>query len=305
MKIIVCVKQVPDTTEIKIDPVTNTLIRAGVPSIVNPYDAYALETALRLKERYGAEVLVISMGPEQAKEALKECLAVGADRAWLISDRAFGGSDTLATSFVLSRAVAWLSKELGDVGLILCGKQAIDGDTAQVGPEMAEHLDLPQITYASDAELSEDGVLVKRENDDGYDMIKTKLPAVVTVTKISGETRLINPQASEKTLAKMTTLSTVIVGLIALILSLQFSSIISLLSMAYTFMTAGGLVMIAGGILWKKGTTQGAIASFLIGIACVIVNKMGVQMPIASIFPILPSLIAYVAVSLMTQPKKG
>ena len=106
------------------------------------------------------------------------------------SDRAFGGSDTLATSFVLSRAVAWLSKELGDVGLILCGKQAIDGDTAQVGPEMAEHLDLPQITYASDAELSEDGVLVKRENDDGYDMIKTKLPAVVTVTKISGETRL-------------------------------------------------------------------------------------------------------------------
>ena len=293
MKIIVCVKQVPDTTEIKIDPVTNTLIRAGVPSIVNPYDAYALETALRLKERYGAEVLVISMGPEQAKEALKECLAVGADRAWLISDRAFGGSDTLATSFVLSRAVAWLSKELGD------------GDTAQVGPEMAEHLDLPQITYASDAELSEDGVLVKRENDDGYDMIKTKLPAVVTVTKISGETRLINPQASEKTLAKMTTLSTVIVGLIALILSLQFSSIISLLSMAYTFMTAGGLVMIAGGILWKKGTTQGAIASFLIGIACVIVNKMGVQMPMASIFPILPSLIAYVAVSLMTQPKKG
>lgn len=181
MKIIVCVKQVPDTTEIKIDPVTNTLIRAGVPSIVNPYDAYALETALRLKERYGAEVLVISMGLEQAKEALKECLAVGADRAWLISDRAFGGSDTLATSFVLSRAVAWLSKELGDVGLILCGKQAIDGDTAQVGSEMAEHLDLPQITYASDAELSEDGVLVKRENDDGYDMIKTK---------ISGETRL-------------------------------------------------------------------------------------------------------------------
>ena len=178
MKIIVCVKQVPDTTEIKIDPVTNTLIRAGVPSIVNPYDAYALETALRLKERYGAEVLVISMGPEQAKEALKECLAVGADRAWLISDRAFGGSDTLATSFVLSRAVAWLSKELGDVGLILCGKQAIDGDTAQVGPEMAEHLDLPQLTYASDAELSEDGVLVKRENDDGYDMIKTKLPFI-------------------------------------------------------------------------------------------------------------------------------
>lgn len=134
MKIIVCVKQVPDTTEIKIDPVTNTLIRAGVPSIVNPYDAYALETALRLKERYGAEVLVISMGPEQAKEALKECLAVGADRAWLISDRAFGGSDTLATSFVLSRAVAWLSKELGDVGLILCGKQAIDGDGGTSGP---------------------------------------------------------------------------------------------------------------------------------------------------------------------------
>lgn len=190
MKIVVCVKQVPDTTEIKIDPVTNTLIRAGVPSIVNPYDGYALEMALRLKERHGAEVSVISMGPEQAKAALKGCLAVGADRAWLVSDRAFGGSDTLATSFVLSQAVSWLDRELGGVDLILCGKQAIDGDTAQVGPEMAEHLDIPQITYASDAELTDGGILVKRENDDGYDRIRAKLPAVVTVTKIDGETRL-------------------------------------------------------------------------------------------------------------------
>lgn len=190
MKIVVCVKQVPDTTEIKIDPVTNTLIRAGVPSIVNPYDAYALETAIRLKERYGAEVLVISMGPDQARAALRECLSIGADRAWLISDRAFGGSDTLATSFVLSEAVSWLDKEVGGIDLVLCGKQAIDGDTAQVGPEMAEHLDLPQITYASDVELAEGAVLVKRENDDGYDVIRAKLPAVVTVTKISGDTRL-------------------------------------------------------------------------------------------------------------------
>lgn len=190
MRILVCVKQVPDTTEIKIDPVTNTLIRAGVPSIVNPYDGYALEMAIRLKERYGAEVLVVSMGPEQAKAALKECLAIGADRAWLISDRAFGGSDTLATSFVLSQAAAWLKQELGGVDLILCGKQAIDGDTAQVGPEMAEHLDIAQITYASDIELTDGAVLVKRENDDGYDRVRAKLPAVVTVTKIDGETRL-------------------------------------------------------------------------------------------------------------------
>lgn len=190
MNILVCVKQVPDTTEIKIDPVTNTLIRSGVPSIVNPYDMCALEAALRLKESAGGSVTVLSMGPEQAKEALKTCLAVGADEAVLVSDRAFGGSDTLATSFILSAAVTCLGKRKAPYDLILCGKQAIDGDTAQVGPELSEHLNLPQITYASDVMAQEGKVVVKRESDDGYDMILTELPAVVTVVKTPQEPRL-------------------------------------------------------------------------------------------------------------------
>ena len=140
MNILVCIKQVPDTTEIKIDPVTNTLIRDGVPSIVNPFDAYALEMALRLKDQQDATVIVMSMGPPQAKSALKECLAVGADKAYLVSDRAFGGSDTLATSYILSRAIRAVEEKTGKFDLIFCGKQAIDGDTAQVGPEIAEQL---------------------------------------------------------------------------------------------------------------------------------------------------------------------
>ena len=136
MEIVVCVKQVPDTTEVKIDPQTNTLIRQGVPSIVNPFDKNAVEAALQLKEKHGGKVTVISMGPPQAKEALKECVAMGADAAILISDRAFGGADTLATSYTLAAAI----RKLGTYDVILCGKQAIDGDTAQVGPEVAEHL---------------------------------------------------------------------------------------------------------------------------------------------------------------------
>ncbi len=190
MNILVCVKQVPDTTEIKIDPVTNTLIRAGVPSIVNPFDGYALEVAVRLKEAVGGKVTVMSMGPEQAKAALKECLSVGADQAYLISDRAFGGSDTLATSYVLSVALkAVEEKERAPFDLIFCGKQAIDGDTGQVGPELAEHLGYAQITYASDV-IMEDGMLqVKRESDEGYDYITAELPAVITIVKTPFEPR--------------------------------------------------------------------------------------------------------------------
>ena len=150
LKILVCVKQVPDTTEIKIDPVTNTLIRNGVPSIVNPFDKNALEAALQLKDKYGAEVTVLSMGPGQAAEALRECYAMGADNMVLVSDRAFGGADTLATSYTLSAAI----RALGEFDLILCGKQAIDGDTAQVGPEIAEHLGIPQVTYAADMQAN-------------------------------------------------------------------------------------------------------------------------------------------------------
>lgn len=184
MNMLVCVKQVPDTTEIRIDPVTNTLIRAGVPSIVNPFDAYALEAAARIKDAEpGSKIVVVSMGPEQAKAALKECLAVGGDRAYLVSDRVFGGSDTLATSYILSRAIARLEELEGKFDIIFCGKQAIDGDTAQVGPEIAEHLDYPQVTYAVEAEIMDGGLKVKRETEEGYEILGVKTPCVITVTK--------------------------------------------------------------------------------------------------------------------------
>ncbi|AIF52714.1 electron transfer flavoprotein subunit beta/FixA family protein [Pelosinus sp. UFO1] len=186
MKIVVCVKQVPDTTEVKIDPVTNTLIRQGVPSIVNPFDKNAMEAALQLKDKHGGKVTVISMGPPQAKDALKECLAMGADTAILISDRAFGGADTLATSYTLAAAV----QKIGNYDIIFCGKQAIDGDTAQVGPEMAEHLGISQITYAAKIDADGDTVRVEREQEEGYEIIDVKLPVVISVVKSMNEPRL-------------------------------------------------------------------------------------------------------------------
>jgi electron transfer flavoprotein beta subunit len=185
MEILVCVKQVPDTTEVKIDPVTNTLIRQGVPSIVNPFDKNAVEAALQLKEAHGGKVTVVSMGPPQATDALKECLAMGADEAFLVSDRAFGGADTLATSYTLAAAV----KKLGKFDIILCGKQAIDGDTAQVGPEMAEHLGLAQITYVAKIEVNGDTVRIEREHEDGYEVIEAKMPVMMTVVKSINEPR--------------------------------------------------------------------------------------------------------------------
>lgn len=192
MDILVCVKQVPDTTEIKINYETNTLIREGVPSIVNPFDAYALEVAVRLKEKHGGTVTVLSMGPEQAKAALKECLSFGADTAYLLSDRAFGGSDTLATSYILASAI----QSLGKFDLIMCGKQAIDGDTAQVGPEIAEHLDMPQVTYTLDADVTEEGkVIVKKETETGYEMVETQTPALLTVVKTEFEPRMASVKA--------------------------------------------------------------------------------------------------------------
>ena len=190
MNICVCIKQVPDTNEIKVDPVTHTLVRAGVPSIVNPFDTYAQEVGVQLKEKLGGKVVVISMGPEQAVEAIKTCLAVGADSGYLISSRKFGGSDTLATSYILSEAIKVVEqKEDLKFDLILCGKQAVDGDTAQVGPEIAEHLGLPQVTYALDIIEKDGEILVKRECDEGYDLISTNLPAVVTVVKLPYEPR--------------------------------------------------------------------------------------------------------------------
>ena len=189
MNILVCVKQVPDTTEIKIDPVKNTLIREGVPSIVNPFDGYALEAAARIKDQNpDTKIVVLSMGPEQAKNALKECLAIAADKAYLVSDRAFGGSDTLATSYIICQAIKKVEELEGRFDAIFCGKQAIDGDTAQVGPELAEHLDYPQVTYALESEAG-DGVLqVKKEVEEGAEIIEVATPCVITFTKPQGAT---------------------------------------------------------------------------------------------------------------------
>ena len=189
MKIIVCIKQVPNTTEIKIDPVTNTLKRDGVPSIINPDDKAAIEAALQLKDQCGAFVTVISMGPPQAEKALREALAMGADEAFLITDRAFGGSDTLATSTIIAAAV----KKLG-CDLVFCGRQAIDGDTAQVGPQIAEHLGIPQITYAAGISYNEaSGTLtVKRQFEDRYQMLEVSGMCLVTVLSTMVKPRYMN-----------------------------------------------------------------------------------------------------------------
>lgn len=177
MRILVCMKQVPDTTDIKIDPKTNTLKRDGVPSIMNPDDKTALEVALRLKDEYGAEIAVISMGPPQAEIMLREALAMGADEAYLMTDRAFAGSDTLATSTIIAAGF----KKVG-CDFVIGGRQAIDGDTAQVGPQIAEHLGWPQITYAVELKKDDKDVFtVKRQFEDRYQMLKVKAPFVVTV----------------------------------------------------------------------------------------------------------------------------
>ncbi len=191
MNILVCVKQVPDTNEIKIDPVTNTLVREGVPSIVNPFDGYALEAAARIKDNApDTRIVVLSMGPKQAEAALRDCLAIAADKAYLASDRAFGGSDTLATSYILSRAIAKVEELEGvKFDAIFCGKQAIDGDTAQVGPELAEQLHYPQVTYGLEASLASDGLHVLREAEDGNEVIGVQLPCLVTFTKPSFDPR--------------------------------------------------------------------------------------------------------------------
>lgn len=193
MKILVCVKQVPDTSEIKIDPVTNTLIRAGVPSIMNPFDSYALETAIRIKEKNpGTKITVLTMGPKQAEAVLREALSVGADEAYLLTDRMFGGADTFATSYTLSEAIRYIENKNGKFDLIFCGKQAIDGDTAQVGPEIAEHLGLAQVTYAIEAEAGENAIHIKRECDEGYDIVEAKYPCLATFSKTAYELRMPN-----------------------------------------------------------------------------------------------------------------
>ena len=183
MHIVCCIKQVPDTTQVKIDPETNTLIRSGVESICNPYDLVAAEAAVQLAEKYGGKVTVISMGPPQAESALRECLALGANEAILLSDRAFAGADTLATGYTLSRTISRIA-ETDPVQLVVCGKQAIDGDTAQTGPGIATRLGYSQFTYVSEivrVDLENNTISVKREVEGGSEIIEGKLPALLTV----------------------------------------------------------------------------------------------------------------------------
>jgi electron transfer flavoprotein beta subunit len=180
MNIIVCIKQVPNTTDVKIDPATNTLVRDGVESVINPFDAYAIEEAVRLKERLGGKVTAVTMGPPQAEKALRDAIALGCDEGILVSDRKFAGSDTWATSYTLSAAI----EKLGDYGVIVCGKQASDGDTAQVGPGISAHLDIPQVTYVRKIrEINEKTAIVERMTEEGFDVVETPLPCLFTVVK--------------------------------------------------------------------------------------------------------------------------
>lgn len=185
MRIVVCMKQVPDTTEIKIDPVKNTLIRSGVPSIMNPFDRNALEAALTLKDSHNATVTAISMGPAQAKSILREALAMGADEAYLITDRAFGGSDTYATSYILAATI----RHLGGFDAVFGGKQAIDGDTGQTVSSLAEHLDMAMMTHVLDIEVDNEKVVAKRQIEEGIETVETKLPVLCTFTKESNKPR--------------------------------------------------------------------------------------------------------------------
>ena len=196
VRIIVCVKQVPDTSEVRINPETNTLIRDGVESIINPYDLHAIEAGLQLREKAGGKVTVVTMGPPQAEQALREAVSMGADEAVLLTDRAFAGSDTWATAYALSKAIRHLGADV-----ILCGKQAIDGDTAQVGPEIAEFLDIPHIAYIRRIdEVKEDKIVVQRLMDDGFDVMESSLPVLLTVVRELNVPRL--PSLKGKMAAK-------------------------------------------------------------------------------------------------------
>jgi electron transfer flavoprotein beta subunit len=187
MKIVVCVKQVPDTINVRINEKTGTMEREGVPTMVNPYDLYAVEEALKVKGQHGGEVMVLSMGPPQVQDALREVISMGVDDARLLCDREFAGADTLATSYTLARGLA----RIGEYDLIFCGKQAIDGDTAQVGPELAEHLNLPFIGFVRKIREVRPGfICVERMTDDGGEVVESSLPAVVSVVKEINEPRL-------------------------------------------------------------------------------------------------------------------
>jgi len=187
VNIIVCIKQVPETTSVKISKDTNTLMREGVKSIINPFDMYAIEEGLRIKERFGGRISAVSMGPPQAEEALREVVSYGVDDAFLLSDRAFAGADTLATSRTLAEGI----KKIGVFDLIICGKQAIDGDTAQVGPGIAEKLDIPFVAFVRKIrEINNHSIKVERMMDDGYGVMEMTLPSLITVVKEINEPRM-------------------------------------------------------------------------------------------------------------------
>lgn len=195
MNIIVCIKQVPDAKDVQLDPITNTLAREGVESIMNPYDRHALEEAVAIKEQQGGRVTVITMGPPQAETVLREAIACGADEGVLVSDRAFAGADTWATSYTLAQTV----QTLGDFDLVLCGKQAIDGDTAQVGPGLACRLNIPYATCVQKTRKVSDKVIeVERMMDDGFDVLRLPLPALMTVVKDINEPRVASLKGKMK-----------------------------------------------------------------------------------------------------------
>jgi electron transfer flavoprotein beta subunit len=187
MDIIVCIKQVPGSTDIKIDPATNTLIRDSADAVINPFDAHAVEAGVALKEQYGGSVKVLSMGPPQASEAIKQAISVGVDEGFLISDKEFAGADTLATSYTLSAAV----RKMASYDLIICGKQTLDGDTGQVGPEMANHLGIPCTTFIRKIVEVKDGFMkAERLIEEGYEIVEFPLPAVISVVKELNEPRM-------------------------------------------------------------------------------------------------------------------
>lgn len=185
MEIVVCVKQVPDTADVQMDPERNIMIREGIPNTVNPFDLHALEAAVQLKERYGGTVTAVTMGPQSAEDVLRTCCAQGADEVVLVTDPRFGGSDTYSTAYILANAI----RTIGAFDLILCGKQAVDGDTAQVGPELAEQLGIPQITYACELTVTDSSVQALRELDACYERVQAPLPTLVTVVKSMNQPR--------------------------------------------------------------------------------------------------------------------
>jgi electron transfer flavoprotein beta subunit len=192
MHIVVCIKQVPDSAQIRVHPVTNTIMRQGVPTIINPYDLFALEAALRLRDKHQGTITVLTMGPPMAEESLRRALSFGPDRAVLLTDRAFAGSDTLATSYALAHAILKIGESFGAPDIVFAGKQTIDGDTAQVGPGIAKRLNLHQLTYVAairELDLDAGKITVERRAEGGVQVLTTKLPCLITMLEGTNEIR--------------------------------------------------------------------------------------------------------------------